>query len=103
MKKLPTVSEIQMMAVDVLERLRSGKVSVEQAQAEIRAVNSMQTGLALRMEWAQRAGLVAQGSDVVPDVQQDPHATPSPPALTSRAARMVIAAKSAKNGSRAKS
>jgi len=89
-KQLPTVGEIQIMAQSVLERLRSGEIPVGQAKAEIAAINAVNAGTALRMEWARISGRIENGSDVLPDLKLDPNATPGALKPGMPAARLVL-------------
>lgn len=78
MSKWKTQWDIAKAAEDVADRLKAGKVSVEQAQFELRALNAANQSFALRLEHARLTGRLQQGSDVLPDTQLDPNAEPTP-------------------------
>jgi hypothetical protein len=88
--KMETMSDLANLIKDTFDRLRSGESSVEQAQAEIRALNSMQSGMAIRLEHARLTGRLIQGSDVLPDMKLNPSAEPSAVQIGSAAAAKTL-------------
>jgi len=76
-KKIETAKDIMDAAAEVLQGLRSGKLPVEAAQAQIRAINTMNGNFALRLEHARLTGRLIRGNDVLPDTKLDASATPS--------------------------
>ena len=77
-KKIESSQDLMNVAAEVLQGLRSGKVPVEMAQAQIRAINSINSTFALRLEHARLTGRLERNSDVLPGTNFDSKAKPAP-------------------------
>ncbi len=90
-----TVYEAMQLSGEMLRRLVNNQASVGEAKAACGLINSMQAGLHLRQEQARLTGM-RLNSDILPDVQFDPNATPAKGAVIEMKPAKVLNGKKSK-------